>query len=480
MRFKGNLMTAPSALTIAVLALVAAGCIPAAAQIEKLVYTFQGQADGSHPSGGLVADREGHMFGTTVVGGKQVVPDFPLFPFGTVFELTPPETPGGTWNKTTLYEFETTNVGGLDGILPYSPLLLDEDGNLYGTTYSGGDYVSVQCFDLTYHSCGTVFKLTRPREPGGAWQESVLYRFSGFDGAGPVSGLTRGKGGKLYGATMYGGAYLGLYSGGTVFELTPPDEDHPNGPWTEKVLHNFDSPIFDNPRGSFPNDVVLDREGNLYGTAFVGGEFGAGLVFELIRPSVPGGDWTETILYSFTGGSDGGYPWSGAVFDERGNLYGATAAIFGGQSMGGGTVYQLTRPETAGGAWTEHTLYQFTGGNDGANPVSKPILDREGRVLGTTSTGNGGLNAACAPNCGTVYELTPPGPGASSWSERTLHEFNGSPDGATGALDGSFLPGSLLLGRHGKLFGTMPSGGDANGDGVVFEITRKREGGDDH
>jgi|SRR5579863_7359875 len=149
----------------------------------------------------------------------------------------------------------------------------------------------------------------------------------------------------------------------------------------------------------------------------------AGSVFELSRPSVPGGAWTETILYSFTGGSDGSTFYGGVVFDAHGNLDGA--AWVGG-NFGGGTIYQLTPPATAGGTWSENTLYQFTYyGPDGGAPVAKPILDRKGNIFGTASAGNGGPNAFCGPTCGSVYELSPPSAGASSWKETTIYSFVG-------------------------------------------------------
>src|SRR5260370_24220932 len=130
MIFKGNLMTAPSALRTALLAFVTAGCIPAAARTENVLYRFQGGADGSQPAAGLIADKAGNLYGTTTTVGTSG--------FGTVYELSPPATPGGAWTQTTLYSFQGFLTGS-DGANPQSPLLMDENGNLYGTTAAGGD-----------------------------------------------------------------------------------------------------------------------------------------------------------------------------------------------------------------------------------------------------------------------------------------------------------------------------------------------------
>ena len=242
--------------------------------------------------------------------------------------------------------------------------------------------------------------------------------------------------------------------------LIPPD-DNPAGSWKEKVLYSFASA----PDDAVPFDaVVLDSAGNLYGTTNVGGAMGFGSVFKLTPPSLPHGAWTESILYSFTGESDGATPYSGVVFDARGNLYGAAWA---GGNFAGGTIYQLTPPATPRGAWSENTLYQFTGATDGSAPVATPILDRNGNIFGTASQGNGGTFAVCAPYCGSVFELTPPASAANPWVETTLYSFVGV-NGLQ--YDGAFPTGSLLLGKQGVLFGTTMACGDFVGDGAAFEI----------
>jgi len=325
---------------------------------------------------------------------------------------------------------------------------VDNAGNLYGTTNAGG--TQPDCF-----ACGTVFKLTPPTTPGASWTESVLYSFDGTDGAYPYAGLLFDEEGNLYGTTHTGGVYFQ----GAVFELSPPE--HAVGSWRERVLYSFTG----SSDGSSPyGGLVRDRAGTLYGTANLGGAFGYGAVFQLARPKTRGGVWTETVLYSFTGGSDGAGPYAGLVFDQRSRLYGATT-IGGNPSCGGGgcgSVFQLTPPATTGGTWSLETLYSFTGGADGAQPDGDLILDNKGRLYGTASTG-GPLNSTCSGYCGAVFQLTPP-PNSSngSWTQTTLHGFTGGGDGAA--------PVAGVLLRKGVLYGTAPSGGDLTNVGVVFQI----------
>jgi hypothetical protein len=415
-----------------VFALVLSGClIPASAQTESLLYGFQDGTDGAQPVASLIADKAGNLFGTTLGGG-------PLA-YGTAYELTPPASLGGSWTETVLYTFQ----GGSDGAYPYSSLVFDEAGNLYGTTTGGGDPT---CF------CGVVFKLAHSKS--GSWTERTLYSFTGNDGASPFKGLIFDDEGDLFGATYAGGSS----NAGAVFELMPPSGNSA-GPWREKVLYSFTG----GSDGGFPiSDLVRDKGGKLYGTTLQGGALGYGAVFQLTRPSGRGVSWTEAAIYSFTGGSDGADPYDGVTLDAHGRLVGV--ATFGGNlncGNGCGTVYQLTPPATPGGAWSENTLYQFTGGNDGAQPFAKPVLDNKGKLFGTASF-DGPANAACSPFCGNVYELTPPASGTSSWAETNLYGF-------TGANDGYYPSASLFLGKRGVLYGTTAAGG-ASGVGIAFQI----------
>jgi uncharacterized repeat protein (TIGR03803 family) len=295
------------------------------------------------------------------------------------------------------------------------------------------------------------------------WNEKVLHNFNGSDGSASRSGLVFDAAGNLYGTTTGGGTYpCGDLGCGTVFELSPTQ----GGGWTEKVLHSFNDDGIDgiNPFAG----LVFDAAGNLYGTTAQGGTdpcgpLGCGTVFEL--SPMPGGGWTEKVLYSFGNGTDGAYPLYGAlIFDAAGNLYGTTSS--GGthncQGNGGcGTVFKLT--PTVGGAWTETVLYNFGNGTDGYAPEAGVILDPAGgNLVGTTTYGGtNGCAVSQYSGCGTVFELTPAAGGG--WTETVVHDFGGDLDGAT-PLAG------LTLDAAGNLYGTTFVGGTYD-LGTVFRLS---------
>jgi uncharacterized repeat protein (TIGR03803 family) len=351
----------------------------------KVLHSFSHNGkDGYIPENSLVFDGDGNLYGTTEGGGTGACNG----PFGvgcgTVFELKP--TAGGNWEEMVLHSFK--NKGG-DAYYPYTGLVLDGSGNLYGTTSSGG----------AYGSYGTVFELTRT--VGGGWTETVLHSFGGnqSDGTLPDGGLILDAAGNLYGTTYYGGTY----GRGTVFQLTPAT----GGSWTETVLHTFNDNGTDGtePEGS----LIFDASGNLYGTTFDGGAHGYGTVYEL-TPSA-GGSWTETVLHSFTVGAGGNYPQAGLTIDVAGNLYGTTGSGGTGTCIadtGCGTVFELMpRPE---GGWAEKVLYSFqNNGKDGNFPHNALTFDSSGNLYGTTNMGGGSkaCNTLGLPGCGTVFEITP-------------------------------------------------------------------------
>jgi uncharacterized repeat protein (TIGR03803 family) len=444
--------TATAALGIAVFALTVALAPSAQAQTpatgvgwtETLLYSFckAGQpncADGADPLAVLIFDAAGNLYGTTQGGGAYAA--------GTVFELTP--TVGGGWTEQVLHSFGE----GTDGANPYAGLIVDAAGNLYGTTQAGGNYTAY----CPENGCGTVFELTP--SGGGNWAETVLYSFCSqancADGMTPQAGLIFDAVGDLYGTTYQGGTFASHCNSGcgTVFELTPTA----GGGWTGAVLYSFGGL----PDGSNPTaGLIFDAAGNLYGTANYGGVVGEGTVFEL-TPS-GGGNWAETVLYSFCSQSDcvdGSVPAAGLIFDAAGNLYGTA---IGGGNYQGGTAFELT--PTAGGGWTEEVLHSFGNGTDGFWPHAGLIFDARGNLYGTT---RGAFYYECTginhfPNCGTVFELTPTAGG--NWTETLLHRFNNN------GTDGFWPYAGLIFGTTGNLYGTTLSGG-TYGFGTVFELT---------
>jgi len=351
---------------------------------------------------------------------------------------------------TVLYAF----AGG-DGANPYAGLIQGSDGNFYGTTYGGGA-----------NGDGSVFKLT----PNGS--ETLLYSFAGgtADGANPYGGLLQGSDGTLYGTTVNGGAN----GYGTVFALTPGG--------TETLLYSFGASATD---GQSPQAaLILGSDGNFYGTTLNGGINGDGTVFQL----TPTG--TETVLYSFAGGTaDGANPYAGLLQASDGNFYGTTA---NGGANGFGTVFKVT----SGG--TESLLYSFVGGNgDGAFPYASLIQGSDGNFYGTTirggAAGNGGVFQLTSSGSETMLYFADGTPSAGliqasdgnlygttvnggisgfgsifeltlSGTETLLYSFAGGTD------DGAYPYAGLVQGTDGSLYGTSHDGG-ANGDGTVFKVT---------
>jgi uncharacterized repeat protein (TIGR03803 family) len=327
---------------------------------ETVLYSFTGtQGDAALPSAGLVQDAEGNLYGTTQYGGVSAA--------GAVFKV---DTNG---QETVLHSFYSSPEDG-DGLRPYAGLVGDARGNLYGTTYMGGD---TACYEAGNPGCGTVFKVDT------TGHETVLYTFTGAegDGANPHGSLVRDAKGNLYGTTYLGGdsnAYACMDGDsrgcGTVFKLDTTGN--------ETLLYTFTGGV----DGGYPYaGLVRDAKGNLYGTTSGGGAYGQGTVFKVDA------NGKETVLYSFAGGEDGSGPYGGLVRDAKGNLYGTTS----GDNSSGGTVFKV---DTNG---NETVLYSFTGmGGDGYDPLSSLVRDAKGSLYGTTAEGG-------ASYVGTVFKLTP-------------------------------------------------------------------------
>ena len=305
---------------------------------ETVLHSFTNSPDGALPEAGVVRDRAGNLYGTTVIGGSSNS--------GTVFMVDP------IGKETVLHSFTNSP----DGASPEAGVIRGEEGNLYGTTVSGGAF-----------GYGTVFKL----ETTG--KETVLHSFTNSpDGAGPDAGLVRDKVGNFYGTTHGGGAF----GYGTVFKLDATGE--------ETVLHSFTY-----SDGAFPDaGLIRDEAGNLYGTTSGGGLVcglhGCGTVFK-VDPS-----GNETVLHSFTNTPDGAGPYASLVRDKAGNLYGTT---LNGGAFGPGTVFKV---DTSG---NETVLHSFTNSPDGAGPYGGLVRDKAGNLYGTTEEGG-------ASGHGTVFKLT--------------------------------------------------------------------------
>jgi uncharacterized repeat protein (TIGR03803 family) len=376
-------------------------------------------------------------------------------------------------------------AGDEDGEYADTDLVIDSAGNLYGTTVQGGDF-----------SSGTVFQLT---PSGSGWTHTVLYSFKGeADGGEPYKGVTLDAHGDLYGTAGVGGLYVGpcidtgcgvvfklTNSGGTwtqtvihsftggndgfgpgagvtvgrhgnIYGTTPtggangfgvvyelrPDQ---NGNWSEQVIHTFAGGS--DGIGGSAGRLAVDSDGNVYGLCTTGGANGAGVVFGLTPTQT--GDWTETILYTFKDEPSSGFPYGALVGDGQGNLYGAT--YYAGK-YDLGAVYRLSRRN---GVWTQTWMYSFKGGTDGSSPIGSLAADAAGNLYGTTSEGG----TACG--CGVIFKLAL-STAAPVYS--VVYRFKGPPDGA-------FVYNGMVADSTGTvLYGATVQGGASN-EGAIYRFT---------
>ena len=392
----------------------------ASAQTYTVLHRFTGtQNDGEVPAGTLVHDSAGNLYGTTGGGGSGLCDGG----CGTVFVL------GKSGRELGAFSFD-----GKDGASPSAGLFRDRAGNLYGTTNTGGRY---KCGERGY--CGTVFQLNR------TGTKIRYFSFGGGDGEGPIAQPIMFSG-TLYGTTQSGGTA----GWGTVFAINPQGK--------ETVLHSFEG----ESDGCGPlSGVTADSKGNLYGVTYSGGSqncgFGAGVAYEV--------DTAGNFVTLFTFGGDvGEQPRSTLTFDPQGNLYGTA---FGGGSYGEGTVFELS-PQNDG-TWAGRALYSFCPAfpdcTDGTGPRGGLAADTAGNLYGVTYYG-GAYPAGCGgAGCGTIFKVDPSG------HETVLHNFTGGSDGgnpgggliidASGNLYGTTYVGGDPSCK--SIFG--------NGCGVVFELT---------
>jgi uncharacterized repeat protein (TIGR03803 family) len=376
---------------------------------ETVLYSFDPDStsvkDGSYPCGSLAIDAKGNLYGTAQYGGANGG--------GTVWELSPPAEGSTTWTETILYSFGAPGSG--DGYQPFAGVTLASSAatTLYGTTQCGGTGPALQTWACSSGD-GSVYQLSykKPtKKTSGGWKETVLYSFaanSSTDGALPQGALAL-KGKNLYGVTLLGGsgAYCVEQSGsgcGIAFELYPGTDG-----WTENVLYNFGATATD---AEVPGQMTPVIEGNnIYGTTIAGGAdpYYGGTVWELVY-SASTESYTEQVLYSFGAqANDGTAPnWQVVMGKNAHTWYGAAGGEDGGGGggeYGFGTLFELTyeKPKKgAPGGWTETSIYQFTGGNDGGLPYNELIKDKSGNLYGMDWLGGSGPGSN-----GVVFEFQP-------------------------------------------------------------------------
>ena len=407
----------------AVAVMLSPGIIPVAAQAQtfKTLYSFTGTPDGSEPYQSNLLIVNNALVGTTGLGGT--------FNAGTIFKL------GSTGKETVLYSFS----GGADGNQPSSGLIRDSKGNLYGTTFYGGNTNCV--YDSNFPGCGVVYKLDS------AGHFSVVYTFqAGSDGALP-QGLVLDSVGNLYGVTFYGGNLnCPLLPGagcGVVFKISTSGTFSP--------VYTFQG----GEDGALPEGFLTLHGASVYGATQGGGVtanckgFGCGVLFAVSTTT-----GAEKTLYAFTGGTDGHGPISQVVFDKVGNLYGTTflggnAACSNNGSVGCGVIFRLSP------SGTETVLHTFEGApNDAANPSWGLTVDASGNAYGTTVYGG-------TSNLGTVFKVS------SKGVESVLHNFNGA--------DGVYPQSGLVSVGTTGFYSNTVGGGDLscnspNGCGTIFRI----------
>ena len=371
---------------------------------------------------GLILDSAGNLYGTSVYGGYGINCTGGC---GTVFEVSPPASPGGSWTETVLFSF----TKGADGAFPAAGLVFDSKGKLYGTTPEGGAGKG-----------GTVFKLSRGTD--GIWKKTVLHNFyGGTGGGGPqLSSLIFDANGNLYGTAMWNNSTNctpRVVTCGLVFKLSPTSA----GGWKETVLHYFSG----GTEGAWPDaSLTFDTAGNLYGVSSRGGKYAGGVVFKL-SPTVSG-TWQETVLHAFTGKADGGSPMGPVIFDSAGNLYGA--------AQGGSTGSVVFKLSPSGHGWKESVLYIFNSNGPNGYPSAGVIFDAAGNLWGTTTYYNS--NACWLDGCGQVFQLTP---SSSGWT--------------LGAVYSAGRPsyGGLIRDPAGNIYGT-DTDARYTAYGSVFEVTK--------
>lgn len=349
--------------------------------IYTSIYNFQWGDDGAIPYAAPVFGPDGSLYGTTYYGGGSAncTSDYGC---GTVYELLPPASDcQGVlcyWSEKVLYAFAVETIW--DGENPEARVNFDSAGNLYGTTYNGGNNMP---FGPNY---GTVYELTPSQ---GSWNETILRTFLGGylfgDISEPFSGVILDRSGNVYGTGD--GSECGLRQGcGAVYELRPGQ-----GTWTYQFIHQFNWPGDGlSPAGA----PIWDAAGNMYGSTDGNGLSGNNGPSVWKLSPTPNG-WTETILHAWSLGAEGGR--GSLTMDADGNVYGVQSDFW----QGPGSVFKLTNNN---GVWVYTTLHQFSG-EDGEYPNGSLVVDGNGNIFGTTTYG-GLVTPECYYGCGVVFEIS--------------------------------------------------------------------------
>ena len=422
--------------------LIAAGAVvacmaPAGAATFTDLHAFCSQTgcpDGNYPTGALVADASGDLFGTTALGGAAN--------WGTIFELIPNGKGGYKFKQLHSFCGKTDCTDGSD---PIAGLVIDTASNLYGTTKFGGAQSGGTAFELIRSGGVQKFKVLHSFcAQGAACADGSAPMYDGLTYRGAASGMPYDGTSPLYGTTLYGGENNAGYSG-AVYELRPGSRK-----WKEKIIYQFCAET-NCADGMEPhNGLVMDASGNLYGVTYGGGGGnGDGTAFEL---SVSKGVWSETVLYDFCSQAncaDGANPESPLAIDASGDLIGTATS---GGTSNWGIVYRIV---PNGGNSQLSVLYNFCSQAncaDGTSPMGRLALDSADDIFGTALAGG-------SADFGTAWKWS-----AGAYS--LLYTFCSSGNCA----DGQWPVGGVTLDSSGHVFGTTSEGGSYN-DGLVFELT---------